>query len=248
MKLRPISGMLAPSPKTEPAMLEFILRGRGPNTMTADSLREMQHQLQSHPSDPVLIYGQGKAFSAGLDLDAVAKHGPKELADAIEAAAEALFLHPAPTVAAVNGHAIAGGCLMVQACDLRIGTTEPSMKMGMPGVALGINYPPKLVRILRYRIPAHTIDRVLLEAENHHPEQALQLGLLDMLADDVITAGRERLAALARHPATAYAEAKRTLRAGLMEISNAERARFEAGFNAHWQADTMNANRRDKAG
>lgn len=247
MKPRLISGMLAPSPKNESAMLEFILRGRGPNTMTVDSLREMQQALNTHPQDPVLIYGQGTAFSAGLDLDAVAKHGPKELADAIEDAAEALFLHSAPTVAAVNGHAIAGGCLMVQACDLRIGTTEPSMKMGMPGVALGINYPPKLVRILRYRIPAHTIDRVLLEADNHPPEQALQLGLLDLLADDAIATGRERLAALAKHPAAAYAEAKRALRAGLMDISHQERAHFEAGFDSHWKAETMNAQRRDKA-
>lgn len=247
MKPRPDSGMLTRRPETSAAMHEFLLRGRGPNTMTVDSLREMQRFLRSHPKDPVLIYGQGRAFSAGLDLDAVARHGPKELADAIEDAAEALFLHSAPTVAAVNGHAIAGGCLLVQACDLRIATRDPSIKMGMPGVALGINYPPKLVRILRYRIPAHTIDRVLLEADNHSPEQALQLGLLDMLADDAIACGRERLTALAQHPAAAYAEAKQTLRGPHMDISTAERARFNAGFEAHWQAETINAGRRDKA-
>lgn len=239
--------MLSAGPNTSSAMHEFLIRGRGPNTMTVDSLRELQDFLRSHPTDPVLIYGQGKAFSAGLDLDAVARHGPKELADAIEEAAEALFLHPAPTVAAVNGHAIAGGCLLAQACDLRIATRDPSIKMGMPGVALGINYPPKLIRILRYRIPPHTIDRVLLEADNHSPEQALQLGLLDLLTDDAVTSGREKLAALARHPAAAYAEAKQTLRAGLMDISARERERFAAGFEAHWQADTMNARRRDKA-
>lgn len=228
-------------------MAEFVLTGRGPNTMTVESLHDLRQFLQQHRSEAVLVYGAGTAFSAGLDLDAVAAHGPKEISDAIEAAAEALFLHPAPTVAAVNGHAIAGGCLLVQACDLRIGSTKTAMKMGMPGVALGINYPPKLIRILRYRIPAHTLDRVLLEAEAHDPEQALQLGLLDLLSDDPIAAGRERLAALSRHPRSAYAEAKRALRAEVMQIPEVERTHFESSMAAHWKADTMNANRRDKA-
>ena len=228
-------------------MPEFVLRGRGPNTMTVESLRDLRQFLQAHRSAPILIHGDGTAFSAGLDLDAVAMHGPRELADAIEKTAQMLFLHPAPTVAAVNGHAIAGGCLLVQACDLRVGARNPAIKMGMPGVALGINYPPILIRILRYRIPPHTIDRVLLEADNHGPEQALQLGLLDLLAEDAIKTGRERLAALSKHPATAYAEAKRSLRAHLMEIPADERAHFEAGFGEHWQAETMSARRRDKS-
>lgn len=215
--------------------------------MTVDSLQAMQTFLAEHRHEGILIHGAGSAFSAGLDLDAVAAHGPKALAEQIEAAAEALFTHPAPTVAAINGHAIAGGCLLAQACDLRLVQDDPTLKMGMPGVALGINYPPKLMRILRYRIPPHTIDRVLLEAANHAPAQALQLGLVDECVTDAIVAGREHLQALCRHPAAAYAEAKRALRAGLMEISAAERAHFEAGFDAHWQASTMNANRRDKA-
>lgn len=229
-------------------MLEFVLSGRGPNTMTVESLQALQQFLQQHRSEPVLVYGAGKVFSAGLDLDAVAAHGPNEISAAIEAAAEALFLHPAPTVAAVNGHAIAGGCLLAQACDLRVGSTHPAVKMGMPGVALGINYPPKLIRILRYRISAHTIDRVLLEADSHDPQQALHLGLLDLLSDEPIAAGRERLAALSRHPRAAYAEAKRALRAAAMHISAEERRHFEANIEAHWRAETMNANRRDKAG
>ena len=227
-------------------MKEFILSGRGPNTMTLASLNAMREFLQAHPDSPMLIYGEGKAFSAGLDLDAVINENPQLISEAIEAAAEALFLHPAPTIAAVTGHAIAGGCLLVQACDLRIGQNHPGIKMGMPGVALGINYPPKLVRILRYRIPPHTIDRVLLEAANHGPQQALALGLLDELADDAIAEGRERLAVLAAHPAAAYAEAKMALRGAVLEVPDAERRRFDERFGAHWNGDALSSNRRDK--
>lgn len=229
-------------------MKEFVLRGRGPNTMTLSSLKEFKQFLGDNPDQPLLITGEGRAFSAGLDIDALIRDDPRQVSDTIEALAAALFLHPAPTVAAVNGHAIAGGCALLQACDLRIARADPAIKIGMPGVALGINYPPKLASILRYRIPANSLDRVLLEADNHSPQQALQLGLLDQLADDEMSVARERLAHLSGHPRAAYAEAKRVLRAQALHVSDAERAHFQAQFAAHWNGEGLRRNRRDKAG
>lgn len=229
-------------------MFHHILRGRGPNTMSVASLTALRADLAAHPQAPILLSGNGQAFSAGLDIDALIADGPTAIARAIEDAAEALFLHPAPTVAAINGHAIAGGCLLAQACDLRVLNHAPSVRMGMPGVALGINYPPKLLCILRHRIPPHGLDRVLLEAANHGPAQALALGLVDELVDDAVAAGQQRLQALASHPAAAYAEAKRALRAHLMDVPAAERERFDALAAERWSAESLAANRRDKPG
>lgn len=226
---------------------EFVLRGRGPNTMTVASLNELREWLQANPRTPLLVRGEGNAFSAGLDLDAVIADGPAQISAAIEATAEALFLHPAPTVAAINGHAIAGGCLIAQCCDLRILADDPAVKMGMPGVALGINYPPTLLAILRYRVPAASLERVLLEATNHAPAVALALGLADELAADAHNAGRQRLAALAANPHEAYAETKRALRSAALQVSNAERTRFDTLAETRWAGDTLQANRRDKA-
>lgn len=229
-------------------MKEFLLRGRGPNTMTLASLQALRDCLAEHPDEPLLITGHGTAFSAGLDIDALIKDDPKRVSNAIEDVAAALFLHPAPTVAAVNGHAIAGGCLLLQACDLRIARADATIKIGMPGVALGINYPPKLMRILRYRIAPQCIDRVLLEAANHAPQQALALGLVDELADDELGLARQRLHSLAAHPREAYAETKRVLREQALEVPPAERAHFEARFSSHWNGAGLSRNRRDKAG
>lgn len=228
-------------------MQEFTLRGRGPNTMTIESLNDMRDFLASNSDQPILITGEGKAFSAGLDIDAMIETDPRQVAEAIAVAAEAVFLHPAPVVAAVNGHAIAGGCLLLQTCDLRICSDEDTIKIGMPGVALGINYPPKLLRILRYRIPSHTIDRVLLEAGNHDPTAALTLGLIDEVVSDVMTTARDRLAKLARHPAQAYAEAKLALRGGVLDIPPDEQKRFDLMAERHWSADSLSSNRSDKA-
>ena len=229
-------------------MKEFVLRGRGPNTMTLSSLKELQQFLSDNPDQPLLISGEGRAFSAGLDLDALIRDAPRVVSDLVESVIAALFLHPAPTVAAVNGHAIAGGCALLQACDLRIARADPAIKIGMPGVALGINYPPKLACILRYRIATSSLDRVLLEADNHTPEQALQLGLLDHLAEDEMSVARERLTHLAGHPRDAYAEAKRVLRAQAVQVSDAEQAHFDAQFAAHWNGQGLGRNRRDKRG
>ncbi|MCA9609447.1 MAG: enoyl-CoA hydratase/isomerase family protein, partial [Myxococcales bacterium] len=147
-------------------------------------------------------------------------------------------------VAAVNGHAVAGGCLMVQACDLRVGTDDPTIKIGMTGVALGITYPPVVMRILRHRLPRHTIERVILGAQKHDPKEALALGLLDELVPDAIAAGRERLAMLAAHPRHAYAEAKRALRMGALEVEEEERAAFEAAAEKGWDPSRFAARRK----
>ena len=229
---------------TAPA--EFVLRGRGPNTMTVASLGELTGWLRANPGTPLLLRGAGKAFSAGLDLDAVIADGPAEISAAIEAAAEALFLHPAPTVAAIDGHAIAGGCLIAQCCDVRVIGRDERIKMGMPGVALGINYPPMLLAILRYRVPAGALEQVLLGADNHPPQTALTLGLVDELVDDAVSEGTRRLAHLASLPEAAYAETKRALRQPVATISLQDRERFERLSQQHWAGSHLQENRADR--
>lgn len=225
---------------------EFVLRGPGPNTMTLESLNALSDFLKAHPSDPIMIYGEGNSFSAGLNLDALIQGDPGIVSAAIEAVAESLFQHPAPTIAAINGHAVAGGCLLAQACDLRIANDNPDIKIGMTGVAIGIVYPPTLLGILRYRIPAHCIDRVLLEAACHSPAAARKLGLVDEVVPDALRVARERIQLLAGHPAQAYAAAKRALRRDALQVSDDDRRDYEEAFNNHWGADSLQQNRVDK--
>jgi len=215
-------------------MHEVVLAGRGPNLMSLATLRAFGDELRAHPDAPILLYGEGEAFSAGLDLNALAEGDPRAVTDEIERLVTALFHHPAPTVAAVNGHAVAGGCLVAQACDYRIGAEHPKIKIGMTGVAIGIAYPPVVLRILRHRLPRHTIERVLLEAERHPPREALALGLLDEVGPDAVEAGRAKLAALAAHPRGAYAAAKRALRAGVTDVGADEQAAFDAAAERLW--------------
>lgn len=224
-------------------MREIVLRGRGPNTLSLESLRLFIDALDEAGDDALLIRGEGSAFSAGLDLDAL-EGNVQELLGLMEEAAGRLFLHPGPTVACVNGHAIAGGCLLALACDHRVLSDASGVKVGMTALGLGLVYPPVVLAVLRYRVPAHSLERVLLGADRFGPPEALSLGLVDELAADPLTVARARLERLASHPRAAYAYTKRALRAPALAIDEAERQlRLEEATRA-WSPDEVRARRR----
>lgn len=220
-------------------MLEFVLEGRGPNVLTMDSLGALLAFLKEFEHEPILIAGEMGAFSAGLDSAIDDEFQIREALALIDEIIVRLFLHPAPTVAAINGHAIAGGCLLAQACDQRIACEENGVRIGMPGVALGILYPPRALRLLQYRVPSFHLETVLLGADRHSPKVALSLGLVDALAEDAIAAGRERLNALASMPRESYIAAKLSLRRGRLAIDDQQARDFDDNFSRFWQQDLM---------
>jgi enoyl-CoA hydratase len=124
----------------------------------------------------------------------------------------ALFCYPAPVVGLVNGHTIAGGCILTLCCDHRVALPSPGCKIGLNELALGLRFPPRIMAIVRRRVPPRHIERVVLGAELFDPRTALELGLVDELAEDGRAAAERALARLAGHEAEAYAATKLTLR------------------------------------
>jgi enoyl-CoA hydratase len=197
------------------ATTEVVLEGAAKNALGTPMMRSLLDRLERAAGAPVLLTGAGDAFSAGLDL--------KEVASLDEARAEpflrllercmaALYLYPGPTAAAVNGHAIAGGCVLAQCCDIRVATRAAQTKIGLNEVPLGLRFPPRVLAIVRARVPRRHRERVLLGGALFDPVEAREAGLLDELDDDTVAVARERLAALGRSPAAAYAQTKRDLR------------------------------------
>lgn len=220
-------------------MREITLRGRGPNTMSLSMLEALERDLDAANDEPILITGDGNAFSAGLDLDALAAatvDSTSELLLRLERIVQKLFLHPAPTLALVNGHAVAGGCLLVQCCDLRIGADVPTLRIGMTGVAIGLVYPPFVTAVFRQRVPVPHVETVLLGAERYAPQAAMALGLLDAVAPahTLREIARTKLEARAKLPALSYAETKRALREPALASCHAERERFERDVLPSW--------------
>src|ERR1700735_4566733 len=116
------------------------------NALDTDLLRATTAATQAlAPAAAVVTTGHGSAFSAGVDLKRIVDGGQSYVREFLPALSEtflAVFDHPGPVVAAVNGHAIAGGCVLAAACDVRlmsagrIGLSELSVGVPFPTVAL----------------------------------------------------------------------------------------------------------------
>jgi enoyl-CoA hydratase len=130
----------------------------------------------------VVLTGTGSAFSAGVDLRRILDGGrsyTEALLAALSRTFRAVFDHPRPTVAAVNGHAIAGGCVLALTCDLRL---MSGGRIGLSELAVGVPFPTSALEIVRHALGPRA-GRVLLGADTVDRERALALGLVDELAE-----------------------------------------------------------------
>lgn len=225
-------------------MVDLLLSAPGKNALSLEHMQSITTRVRAANGAPVLVTGDGDAFCAGLNLKEVASLDRAAMAtflDTLEDMVAALYTHPGPTVAAVNGHAIAGGCVLTLVCDHRVITDNPRTRIGLNEVALGLQFPPRLFAMVKQRVPAGSFDRVVLEAALYDPSTALSLGLVDEVAADPIAVGRQRLEALAKHPAEAYAGTKRALRAGALVVSEETRRWFREELVPAWVTPEVKA-------
>jgi enoyl-CoA hydratase len=130
----------------------------------------------------LVITGSGSSFSAGVDLRQILDGGRRyteELLAALSRTFRAVFDHPRPTVAAVNGHAIAGGCVLALACDLRL---MSGGRIGLTELAVGVPFPTSALEIVRHALGSRA-GQVLLGAQTADRERALALGMVDELTE-----------------------------------------------------------------
>jgi enoyl-CoA hydratase len=208
------------------------------NALDTDLLHAIAATMASLPSSQaVVLTGAGQAFSAGVDLKRIAHGGleyVKTFRPALSQAVKAVFDHPGPVVAAVNGHAIAGGCVLAAACDLRLMSRGT---IGLSEMRVGVPFPGVALEVVRHAAgPA--ARRLVLEAALLSPADAVTAGLIDRvtapdsLLDEAITQA-ERLAGI---PADVYAFTKRQLqepaRSRIEAISQAD----EDAATAMWAA------------
>lgn len=190
------------------------------NAIELDSGQELENALTEIETDEdvgaVVITGTGDFFSAGLDLKVVPAYTVEQqraMVTAINRLLGRLYGHPLPIVAAMNGHAIAGGLVMALACDYRVGRIEPC-KIGLTEARVGIPYPAVAMSVVRAELSPAVARRLVLVARNYGPREALSEGVVDELrpADQVRPRAIEVARELAAMPRAAYARVKHQLR------------------------------------
>ncbi|MGQ0630070.1 MAG: enoyl-CoA hydratase/isomerase family protein [Sporichthyaceae bacterium] len=148
---------------------------------------------RDHPDSPVVLTGTGTRFSAGLDLGehfpifAGEPDGVRAWFAEYRATNMRLFTYPRPTVAAVNGHAFAGGLITAAVCDYRV-CVDAGAKFGLNEVPIGIPMPAVYVRMLAYAWGEAIASRTSLFGEVIEGEQAHAWGMVHELvpAADVV--------------------------------------------------------------
>jgi enoyl-CoA hydratase len=132
----------------------------------------------------VVFTGAGRAFSAGVDLWRVAAGGADYVAaflPALTTAFEAVFDVGKPVVAAVNGPAIAGGCVFAACCDHRI-IADSGATIGVTELLVGVPFPTTAMEILSYAAGAPAARAAILGGAAYGPTDALARGLVDEVA------------------------------------------------------------------
>ncbi|HKB72383.1 MAG TPA: enoyl-CoA hydratase/isomerase family protein [Thermoanaerobaculia bacterium] len=186
---------------------------------------------------PLVLTGARRIFSAGLDLPALAglsRPAMDELMREFHRVMLRLFLRPAPVVCAVNGHAIAGGCILAMQGDRRV-MADGEGKIGVNEVRLGLSLPAIAVETFRAQLAPPALAAAALEGHLFSPAEAAAAGLVDEVAPAGDLVARAVLAARALAPdGPAFAEMKRLLRRPAAEALSRSRDEDSCAWLDGW--------------
>jgi enoyl-CoA hydratase len=158
------------------------------NAMDLEFCRELTAQVHAcaqSPAGALVITGQGKMFSAGVDLSRLLAGGAayvRQFVPAMNHAFETLFEFAKPLVVAVNGHAIAGGCVMACCADYRIMAREPG-RIGIPELLVGVPFPVVPLEIVRFATPPQHLQALIYRGLTLAADEAMRYGLVDAVVD-----------------------------------------------------------------
>lgn len=183
------------------------------NALDVELLQAIRDTVRSLDSgQPVVLTGTGKSFSAGVDLKRVAEGGMdymRVFRPMLCETVRTVFYHDGPVVAAVNGHAIAGGCVIAAACDIRFMSQG---RIGLSEMRVGVPFPAVPLEVMRH-VTGPGLRRLVLDAVLLSPDEAAAAGLVDHVTtpETLLAAAVAEAERLARISPEVYALAKRHL-------------------------------------
>jgi enoyl-CoA hydratase len=187
-----------------------------------DEGHRLIEELRSEPPAAVVITGRPGFFSAGVDLKLAPTldvDGQRQMVDGINRLFCDWYCVPRPVVAAVNGHAIAGGLILALCADFRVGSRGAG-RFGLTELRAGIPYPAVAMAVVKAELEAGVARRLVLGAELVEAEEAHRLGMLDELVEgDPLPRAVELANELAALPTAAYSRIKEQLRGETMAFA-----------------------------
>ncbi|MEZ4754995.1 MAG: enoyl-CoA hydratase/isomerase family protein [Bdellovibrionota bacterium] len=218
------------------------------NALDIEFLSGLIELLESRISKPtpLVFTGQNNIFSAGVDLVRITKEGSSYLEKFVPLISNfflKLFTYPAPTLAAVNGHAIAGGCILACACDYRV-MAEGSGKIGVPELIVGVPFPTAPLEILRHCVSGGNFSDLVYTGRRLKPDEAIQIGLINEVVptEQLETIALERAKTFSKVPKDAYLINKKMIQQPTIDRIASLSEKFDSQVEKIWlQEETLNA-------
>jgi enoyl-CoA hydratase len=206
-------------------------------------------ELRRSDAKAVVVTGQGKIFCAGVDLKRLSEGGADyvgKFLPALHKLYDAAFYHPKPVVAAVNGHAIAGGAVLACCADRRIMARE-SGNIGVTELLVGVPFPALAFEIVRFAVPPRHLSEFTLTGATYATDVALQRGWIDEIAepDDLIEDAIAVAQELALLSPAAFAQTKAQIRQAVSEHMAQSGQVIEKAATDIWTAPETLARIRD---
>ena len=169
----------------------------------------------------VVLTGQGNFFSFGFDVPELYDYSPAEFTRFLQSFCQMykdIFLFPKPMVVAINGHAVAGGCILALMADFRV-IAGNKAKMSLNEVTFGAALFAGAVEMLRFAAGNKTASEVLLSGQMFNPQEALKMGLVDQLTseDQLLLSAEKKAVAMGQYYGPNFAALKRLLRQPIAE-------------------------------
>jgi enoyl-CoA hydratase/carnithine racemase len=206
-------------------------------------------ELGTSSARAVILTGRGKIFSAGVDLLRVLDGGAAYLRDflpTLRKLFDVVFFYPKPIVAAINGHAIAGGCVLACAADKRLMARGPG-RIGVTELLVGLPFPAIALEIMRFVAASHHFEEIIFSGATYPPEAAGPRGLIDASVEQDALMERAMAAAqaLAALSPAAFALSKSHSRQPVLNRLQTDGPAIDKAVDEVWLSSESTARVRD---
>jgi Delta3-Delta2-enoyl-CoA isomerase len=218
------------------------------NALSTELLGVLREAIERAPAEgarAVVVSGGPGMFTAGLDIPLLIgldREGITELWRELYGLMRALACSPIPVVAAITGHAPAGGTVIAVYCDWRV-AARGDFKLGLSEVQVGIPLPPMIFKALRRQVGAREAERMAVGGLILSPEQALSAGLVDQVVgvDEVVERAVAWCRSLLALPADAMLATRRLARADLAALfEGGSEEELRSVVDNWWSEETQN--------
>jgi enoyl-CoA hydratase len=205
-----------------------------------EALTARFQELRGSDAKAVVLTGQGKIFSAGVDLIRLSEGGAayvRKFLPALHKLYDTVFYHPKPVVAAINGHAIAGGCVLACCADRRIMANDGG-RIGVTEMLVGVPFPALAFEIMRHATPPYFFSETILSGATFAAEVAAHRGWVNEAVEPALVMERAIAAAqsLAALSPAAFALTKMQIRQAVTERMTQSGEATDKAVTAIWTA------------